>query len=110
MIVSIATSASKLTSVVRLRKLNSVPTSCMVLSVTVTPSASMPQEIAVPTVTKLFWSTSAVAVPDMSRLMPERTNSKVLPVTPSATPLPPSNQTPRPHDAVVNAPAEAPVM
>ena len=60
--VSIATPASKVTSVVRLRKLNSVPTLVTSLSVTVRPSASTPTEIAVPRFSKLLPSTVAVEV------------------------------------------------
>ena len=98
---------AKVTPVVRLRKLKSVPTFSKSLSVSVTPSLSMPTEKAVPLERTMFSVMLAVESPDMSRLIPVRANSIVLPVTTRSTP-PPSNQRPRPQDAVPNSPVWLP--
>ena len=103
----IAAPASKVTPLVRLRKLNSSLTRSMSLPLTVSPTASMPRAMPVPRPRKRLFETFAVELPDMSRLRPVRVHSIVLPVTTRATP-PPSNQMPRPHDAVPNWPCDVP--
>ena len=58
---------------------------------------------------RVLLETSAVESPDMSRLRPVRVHSMVLPVTTRSTP-PPSNQMPRPQEAVPNWPCDVPEM
>ena len=102
-----AVEASKVTSLVILRKLKSVPTLLMALSATDTPSTSTPPEMNVPALLILLSLIVAVDDPVMSRLTAVRVDCVVLPSTVSATP-PPSNQMPRPHAAVEKAPFEVP--